>query len=185
MGLVSARPIDEKSCRAHRNYVPVGYGCLIALVFVLPTPLFVSAIMVPANQLADKYIYSRSTNQDHYLGGAMRKDLERIYRQLLYWGLVSNQFDFSTRWLGQCRSYFSSMKAREADPGSDATLALLSRLRSYNDRLCESGSPRTVAAMGQLSSMLEQEANAISEQLFDASLLRVAARQSLSRGEFS
>ncbi|MEP1207835.1 MAG: DUF6626 family protein [Rhizobiaceae bacterium] len=108
----------------------------------------------------------------------MQEDITRIYRQLLFWGLVTNQFDFSTRWLGQCRSYFSSMKARDVEPGSDAALALLSRLRSYNNRLRESGTPRTNASMGQLSRMLDEEADVIADQLFEASLQRVAERQS-------
>ncbi|MEP1206150.1 MAG: DUF6626 family protein [Rhizobiaceae bacterium] len=108
----------------------------------------------------------------------MQKDFQRIYDQLHYWGLVANQFDFSTRWLGQCRSYFSSMKARDVEPGSDAGLALLARLRSYNERLIEGGSPRTNASMRQLSDMLEIEADNIANQLFDGSLQRVAERQS-------
>ena len=112
----------------------------------------------------------------------MQKDFTRIYSQLRYWGLVTNQFDFSTLWLGQCRSYFSSLKARDAEPGAEAALALLSRLRSYDDRLRATDAPRTNAHMGQLSSMLEQEAVYLSNQLFDAILRRVAKRQSKCMG---
>ncbi len=35
----------------------------------------------------------------------MITNIHRIYGYLRYWGLVTNQYDFSTQWLGQCRSY--------------------------------------------------------------------------------
>ena len=106
----------------------------------------------------------------------MRKDFERIYSQLHYWGLVTNQFDFSTLWLGQCRSYFSSMKAREAEPGAEATLALLTRMRRHNEYLQQTDMPRTNTSMGQLSSMLEMEADRLFQQLNESILQRVARR---------
>ncbi|MEP0942004.1 MAG: DUF6626 family protein [Rhizobiaceae bacterium] len=108
----------------------------------------------------------------------MRQDFERIYRQLKYWGLVTNQFDFSTRWLGQCRSYYSSMKARDAEPGTEAMVSLLIRLQRHNTSLKSTDTPRTCAAMGQLSSMLELEASHLTEQLFEAGYRRVVKRQS-------
>lgn len=106
----------------------------------------------------------------------MQEDFTRIYSQLRYWGLVTNQFDFSTLWLGQCRSYFSSMKARNAEPSTDAAMALLIRLRRHNDYLKQTDMPRTTTSMGQLSRMLEEETDCLFDQLFDAGLQRVAQR---------
>ena len=107
----------------------------------------------------------------------MKKDFERIYDQLQFWGLTNNQYDFSTRWLGQCDSYFSSMKARDAEPGPQAALALLSRLRCFNERLRANDRVRTDAQMGQLANMLTMEAETISNGLYETSLQRVAERQ--------
>ncbi|MEP1208424.1 MAG: DUF6626 family protein [Rhizobiaceae bacterium] len=107
----------------------------------------------------------------------MKHDIQRTYKHLLFWGVVSNQFDFSTHWLGQCRSYFSSIKARNADPCTNAILTLLARLRSYHQRLIESDAPRTNTQMHQLSNMLEQEADLIASKLFEASIKRVFQRQ--------
>ena len=109
----------------------------------------------------------------------MKKNIERIYNQLKHYGLVTNQFDFSTRWLGQCRSYFSSMKARHAQPSSEATLALLARMRRYNEQLRASDTPRTDVHFGQMSSMLEIEADHLAEQLIQQSLQRVGQRHAM------
>lgn len=108
----------------------------------------------------------------------MKTNINRVYSQLRYWGLTSNQYDFSTRWLGQCPSYFSSMKARDAEPGVSASLALLGRLRHFNEHLRASDTPRSNAQMGQLSQMLEREADTIAKQLFELSIQRVADRHS-------
>ena len=59
-----------------------------------------------------------------------KQDIDRIYNQLKYYRLITNQFDFSTNWLGQCRSYFGSIKARHAEPCSQSLLTLLARLKS-------------------------------------------------------
>ena len=115
----------------------------------------------------------------------MQQHIQRIYRQLCYWGLVSSQNEFSTRWLGQCPSYLSSIKARGIEPNTEAALTLLARMRRHRDYPNQTELPRTSNQLGQLSRMLEMEADAIAEQLFEASLLRVAARHSLSQGEFS
>ena len=109
----------------------------------------------------------------------MKRDINRIYNQLKFYGLVINQFDFSTHWLGQCRSYFSSMKARDAEPSTEAALALVARLRSYNEHLRTSDKPRTCAHFGQMSQMLEQDADLIERYLFRESLQRVFERQAI------
>ena len=109
----------------------------------------------------------------------MKNDITRIYGQLRYWGLVTNQFDFSTRWLGQCRSYYSCMKARQAQPSSEATLALLARMRRYNEQLRASDTPRTDIHFGQMSRMLEIEADHLAEQLIQRSLQRVGQRHAM------
>lgn len=61
---------------------------------------------------------------------------------------------------------------------AQAALALLTRMRNYNEYLRETDAPRTNMHMSQLSGMLEQEAECLSNQLHDASLRRVAQRQS-------
>lgn len=107
----------------------------------------------------------------------MKRDINRIYRQLKFYGLISNQFDYSTHWLGQCNSYFSSMKARDAEPCSNATLALLARLHSYRERLRVIDEPHCNHHFDQMSQMLEQEANLIADHLHEGSLQRVYQRQ--------
>lgn len=109
----------------------------------------------------------------------MKRDIDRIYNQLKFYGLVINQFDFSTHWLGQCRSYFSSMKARGAEPSTEAALALVVRLRSYNEQLRTSDKPRTCVHFGQMSQMLEQDADLLAQHLLKESLQRVFERQAI------
>ncbi|MEP1208442.1 MAG: DUF6626 family protein [Rhizobiaceae bacterium] len=108
----------------------------------------------------------------------MNKDFQRIYSQLHYWGLASSQYDFSQRWLGQCSSYYSSMMARNAQPGIEAILSLLARLRSHDEKLKSTDAARTNPQMAQLQCMLQREADALAEHLYDASLQRVAQRHS-------
>lgn len=112
----------------------------------------------------------------------MNEHFLRIYHQLRYWGLVANQYDFSKFWLGQCASYYSSIKARRIEPNSNAMLALLARLRSYNENLKSNDILRTDIQLQQLSRMLEQEADVIAELLFESSLQRVAKRHSMHEG---
>ncbi len=109
----------------------------------------------------------------------MITNIHRIYGYLQYWGLVTNQYDFSTQWLGQCRSYFSSMKARRAQPSSEATLALLARMKQYNEQLRATERPRTDIHFGQMSSMLEIEAGHLAELLYEQSLQRVGQRHAM------
>ena len=109
----------------------------------------------------------------------MKKNIERIYNQLKHYGLITNQFDYSTHWLGQCRSYYSSLKARHAEPCSEASLALLARLNAYNERLKSSDKPRTCHHFGQMSRMMEQEAGMIAEYLHQTSMQRVCNRQAI------
>jgi hypothetical protein len=109
----------------------------------------------------------------------MKKDIDRIYIQLKYYGLVTNQFDYSTHWLGQCRSYYSSMKARQVNPCSEAALALLSRLNAYNQYLKSTDRPRTCHHFGQMSRMMEQEAVLIAEYLHQTSMQRVCNRHAI------
>ena len=70
------------------------------------------------------------------------------------------------------------MKARDAEPGAPAVLALLGRLRRFDEHLRASDIPRSNVQMGQLSDMLEREADTVAECLFEHSIQRVAHRQS-------
>jgi hypothetical protein len=42
--------------------------------------------------------------------------------------LTNGQYDFSRRWLGRDRSYYSSLKARRQDPGPQTMLRLARNL---------------------------------------------------------
>ena len=117
----------------------------------------------------------------------MKQDFERIYRQLKYWGLAASQYEFSTRWLGQCPSYYSSIKARGFCPNPLALVSLMVRLQNHNEHLLRTDLPRTNNKFAQLSSMLELETKMLSEQLFQLGFGNVASRvthTSFEMGEF-
>jgi len=113
----------------------------------------------------------------------MKQDFERIYRQLKYWGLANNQYEYSKMWLGQCPSYYSSIKARQLSPNLAAILSLIARLDGYNKTLKQTDMPRTNAHMHQLSNMLEQEADLLTDHLFQTGITRVAKRMAQTTGE--
>jgi hypothetical protein len=108
----------------------------------------------------------------------MIQTIQRIYGYLRYWGYVRNQYEFSQRWLGQCASYFSMMKARNAGPCAEALLVLLARLRDHSERLKAAPECRSNDRMWQLQLMLQREADAIADHLYQTSLKRVAAQSS-------
>ena len=113
----------------------------------------------------------------------MKQDFERIYRQLKYWGLANSQSEFSQRWLGQCPSYYSSIKARGLCPNPLALVSLMVRLQNHNEHLLQTDLPRTNTRFDQLSSMLEQETNLLHEQLFELGFSNVANRVAQSNFE--
>ena len=57
----------------------------------------------------------------------MKEQVEEIYRALRYLGLVENQYDFSTRWLGRSKSYYGAIKALPHQDISDEALVNLAR----------------------------------------------------------
>ena len=57
----------------------------------------------------------------------MKEQVEEIYLALRYLGLVENQYDFSTRWLGRNKSYYGAIKALPKQDISDKALANLAR----------------------------------------------------------
>ena len=106
----------------------------------------------------------------------MNNQIQRIYGYLRYWGYVENQYEFSQRWLGQCRSFYSSMKARNASPSVEALLVLLARLREHGERLNTCSGLHSNGSLQQIQMMMQREADALAERLYEGSLARVAAR---------
>jgi hypothetical protein len=50
--------------------------------------------------------------------------MDIIYEKLTDYGLVDSQYDFSKRYLGKSRSYYSTCKARRRPLGTEALVSL-------------------------------------------------------------
>ena len=118
------------------------------------------------------------SNKPPSIGTPMIHQIQRIYGYLRYWGYVRNQREFSELWLGQCPSYFSSIKARGLPLHSNAALSLLARLRHHQQLVETSDAARTNSRMDQLNSMFQREAQWLSEQLYEQGIQRAAQRYS-------
>jgi len=63
--------------------------------------------------------------------------IENVYEKLQEENLCSSAYDFSTRYLGMSRSYYSVLKARNENPSIEAIatleMALLNKSKSFNN----------------------------------------------------
>lgn len=61
----------------------------------------------------------------------MNYNIHKTYEQFRHLHMTTSQYDFSKRWLGQCASYLSAIKASGAQPGLFALLTLAYRMNSH------------------------------------------------------
>lgn len=54
--------------------------------------------------------------------------LTTAYQQLKECDLAKSQYEFSSRWLGKGKSYYSWLKSRQAEPSIEALTCLLVRM---------------------------------------------------------
>lgn len=54
--------------------------------------------------------------------------IDGIYNTLRTLGLTESQYDFSARWMGQCKSYLSSTRSRQREFKAEALLRLAANL---------------------------------------------------------
>lgn len=66
-------------------------------------------------------------------------ELTEIYTTLLQRNLVEDQYDFSTGWLGKCRSYYSAMNSLNRKPSIEVLATLQVRLKQKIKILAEHG----------------------------------------------
>ena len=90
--------------------------------------------------------------------------VENVYSALRELGLTRSQYDFSERWLGQCQSYYSAMKARGAEPSVRSLLFLDHQLqliksalaRTHNSAYAGKGTKRLTQVREAVSLRLRQ-----------------------------
>ena len=79
--------------------------------------------------------------------------IEEIYRTLNEQGLVRSQVEFSRVWLGKSGRYYSSMLARQQQPGVGTLTGVLFRLSNVMDHTDEG---KIRAALSLLKQRLER-----------------------------
>ena len=57
-------------------------------------------------------------------------NLDLTYQALCEFEIVSSQYDFSTYWLGQNRSYYSALKSHDRDASAQVLATVRARIQS-------------------------------------------------------
>lgn len=90
--------------------------------------------------------------------------ITRAYATLRELGLARSQYDFSEQWLGQSRSYFSAVKARQSEPSVRSMLYLDHQLETMaramalanGSRYAQNGARRLRSVREAVSLRLQQ-----------------------------
>ena len=82
--------------------------------------------------------------------------LEKHYRELREADLCTNAYEFSERFLGKSRNYYSVLKARNLEPSIDALVSLEYALQKQAENLQHANLKQSRTALGCLL-MLERD----------------------------
>lgn len=110
----------------------------------------------------------------------MNEEIKHAYDQLRYWGLTNSQSDFSRRWLGQCDSYYGSIKARGRTPCLPALVSLTARVQSHYNMCVHVQQLSPQPHQGQQCRSLEMLLERLNQCVNRMATLRVAERAAAS-----